>query len=71
MKLYGLDKKEMMTVSRIEIEEQQLVIRGKIYGTMPLVAVLRPEEARAALSLLNWKTVLFITKSLLSRRKKA
>ncbi|UCV17831.1 hypothetical protein [Ferribacterium limneticum] len=70
MKLYGPDNQEMMQVSKIELDGQQLMIRGKIYGTMPLVAVLRPEEVRAALSLLNWKTVVFVIKALLSRSKK-
>jgi hypothetical protein len=36
------------------------VIKGKIFGTMPLSAKLRPEEARKAFGLLNFKLVLFL-----------
>lgn len=69
MKLFGLDNQEMMKVSKIGIEGEQLVIRGKIYGTMPLVAVLRPEEIRAALPMLNWKIILYVIKAVVWRRK--
>jgi len=37
-----------------------LLIKGKIFGTMPLTAKLRPEEARAALKLMNFRTILFL-----------
>jgi len=55
VKLYGTDKKELMTVSKIEALDGVIVIKGKVFGTMPIVAVLRPEEARAALKMVNLK----------------
>ena len=60
MKLYGNDGSELMTVSSIERQGSNLVIRGKIMGAMPLSAILRPAEARSALRLLNLKTFLFL-----------
>ena len=60
MKIYGADGKEMMTVSALERDGSTLVVKGKLFGTMPLTAKLRPEEARKALRLLNLRTVLFL-----------
>jgi len=60
MKIYGADGKEMMTVSAIERDGSTLVIKGKLFGTMPLTAKLKPEEARKACKLLNFRTVLFL-----------
>lgn len=60
MKIYGADGKEMMTVSSIERDGSTLLIKGKIFGTMPLTARLRPEEARAAFRLLSLRTFLFL-----------
>ena len=60
MKLYGIDKRELMTVSRIERDGNQLVIRAKVFGTMPMTAALTPADARAALRLLGWRGMLFL-----------
>jgi hypothetical protein len=59
--------KELMAIRKIERDGSQLVIRGKIFGAMPMVAKLTPGEARAALKLLDFKTMLFIV-SMLFRR---
>jgi hypothetical protein len=60
MKIYGADGKEMMTVNSIEREGSTLVVKGKLFGTMPLTAKLRPEEARQAFKLLSLRTILFL-----------
>jgi hypothetical protein len=60
MKIYGADGKEMMTVSSLEREGSTLVIKGKIFGTMPLSARLRPEEARKVFGLLNLRMLIFL-----------
>jgi hypothetical protein len=57
--LDGADK-ELMTVRKIERDGNALVIRGKIFGAMPMVAKLTPAEARAALRLLDARTVWFL-----------
>ncbi len=61
------NNKELMTVRKIERDGNTLVIRGKIFGAMPMVAKLTPSEARAALKLLDAKTIWFLL-TLLFRR---
>jgi len=60
MKIFGSDNSELMAVSAIERSGDDLVLKGKIFGAMPMLAKVRPEEARAALRLLDFKTVLFL-----------
>ena len=69
MKLYGTDKKELMTVNKIEALDGVVVIKGKVFGTMPIVAVLRPEEARAALQMVSWKVAWTMFAMLFKRTK--
>lgn len=52
--------KELMAVRKIERDGNTLVIRGKIFGAMPMVAKLTPAEARAALRLIDFRTFLFL-----------
>lgn len=59
--------KELMAIRKIEADGNTLVIRGKIFGAMPMVARLTPAEARAALRLLDLRTMLFLL-TLLFRR---
>jgi hypothetical protein len=60
MKIYSADKSELMQVSAFERDGDDLVIRGKVFGTMPMSARLRPSEARAALGLLTPRLILFL-----------
>jgi hypothetical protein len=60
MKLYGPDRRELMTVSRIEREGGKLVIRAKVFGTMPMTASLTPADVREGLKLLGWRGILFV-----------
>ena len=61
---------ELMNITRVEAEGSDLVIRGKIFGAMPMVAKLSPQEARAALKLMDAKTLLFLV-TLLFRKDTA
>lgn len=67
MRILDAQDKELMAVRRIERDGDNLMIRGKIFGAMPMVAKVTPQEARAALKLLDAKTILFII-SLLFRK---
>jgi hypothetical protein len=60
MKVFGPDGKEIMAVSSIERDGSMLVVKGKIFGAMPMTAKLKPAEVRKALKLMNWKTMLFV-----------
>jgi hypothetical protein len=60
MKLYGADRRELMTVSRIERDGSRLVIRAKVFGTMPMTASLTPADVREGLKLLGLRGILFV-----------
>ena len=60
MKIRAADKSELMQVNKIERKGDDLVLKGKVYGTMPMTATLSPEEARAFLKLLTPKLAIFI-----------
>lgn len=59
-RILDANDKELMAIRQIEPDGNTLVIRGKIFGAMPMVAKLTPEEARAALKLLDFRTVIFL-----------
>lgn len=59
MKIFGSDNKELIAISAIERDGAELVLRGKIFGTLPMSARIRPEEARRGLKLLGWRTAMF------------
>jgi hypothetical protein len=60
MKIYSADNSELMQINAIERDGDQLVIKGKVFGAMPMTAKLKPAEARAGLKMLNLKLILFL-----------
>ncbi len=60
MKILDAQDKELMSVRKIERDDNALIIRGKIFGAMPMVAKLTPSEARAAFRLLDARTLWFL-----------
>jgi hypothetical protein len=60
MKIYGPDNNELMQITSLEREGGKLVMKGKVFCSMPLTAKLTGSEARNALKLLNFKLVLFL-----------
>jgi hypothetical protein len=60
MKLYGQDNSELMQITSLDAEDGKLVMKGKVFGSMPLTAKLTGTEARNALKLLNFRLVLFL-----------
>jgi hypothetical protein len=60
MRLFGADNKEMMSVSALQRDGNTLVIKGKIFGTMPMTAKVKPSELRKALKLVDFKLILFL-----------
>lgn len=59
-KILDAQDKELMAIRKVERDGNALVVRGKIFGAMPMVAKLTPEEARAALKLIDFRTFLFL-----------
>jgi hypothetical protein len=60
MKFFTSDKAELMDIAALDRDGNVLLIKGRIYGTMPMTARLSPEEARKAFRLLNLRLVLFL-----------
>jgi hypothetical protein len=60
VKLHSTDGSELMTVSALERNGNSLLIKGKVFGAMPMTARLSPEAARAALKLLTPRLVFFL-----------
>jgi len=60
MKIYSADKSELMDIAKIERKGDNLVLKGKVFGTMPMSATVTPEEAKKALKLLTPKLIAFI-----------
>jgi len=60
MKIYAADKSELMQVSKIERQGSDLVLKGKVFGTMPMSATLTPDQARAFVKLLTPALVWFL-----------
>ena len=69
MKFLDAQNKELMAVRKVALEDGRLVIRGKIFGAMPMVAKLTPEEAREGLRLLGVKTFLQLIPFLFARTR--
>jgi hypothetical protein len=59
-KIFDTNAGELMAISALEKQGNDLVIRGKIYGAMPMTARLPPEEVRNLLKLLGPKILLFL-----------
>lgn len=59
-KLFDGANSEIMAVSKLERDGNNLVIRGKIYGSMPLTARITPQEIRNLLKLLTPRLLLFL-----------
>ncbi|MEN7538166.1 hypothetical protein [Aurantiacibacter flavus] len=60
MKIRAADKSELMEISKIEVKGDDLVLKGKVYGAMPMTAVVTPEEARKFGKMLTPKLVWFL-----------
>jgi phytoene dehydrogenase-like protein len=55
--LYGPANEDLMMIRTIEREGADLVVKGEVYGTMPLTAKLTPEQARRMLRMLGFRLI--------------
>jgi hypothetical protein len=60
VKLHSTDGSELMTVNSLERDGNSLLIKGKVFGAMPMNALLKPSAARAALKLLTPRLIFFL-----------
>jgi hypothetical protein len=63
--LYSPDNSKLMEVEALERSGNELLIKGKVFGAMPMTARLTPTEARKGLKLVNFKLALFLLTFLL------
>jgi len=69
MKLYSPDKSLLIEVRAIKPTDDGIIVEGKIMGSMPMKAVLKPEELRAGLKLVSLRLVLKVLKMLMKGRR--
>ena len=58
--LYSSDNSKLMEVEALERSGNDLLIKGKVFGAMPMTARLTPAEARKGLRLVNFKLAWFL-----------
>ena len=49
-----------MEISSLRRDGSTLIIKGKIFGTMPLSGKLEPQELRRGFALLNFRMAIFL-----------
>jgi hypothetical protein len=67
--LYGPANEDLLVIRSIEREGNSVVVKGQAYGTMPLSATLRPEQARRLFKLLKPSMIPFLFSFLFRRSK--
>jgi len=67
--LYGPANEDLLVIRSIEREGNSVVVKGQAYGTMPLSATLRPEQARRIFKLLKLSLIPFLISFLFRRSK--
>jgi hypothetical protein len=60
VKLTSTDGSDLLTVTSLVRDGNSLLIKGKVFGAMPMNALLKPAAARAALKLLTPRLILFL-----------
>ncbi|HWQ76008.1 MAG TPA: hypothetical protein VN441_11890 [Syntrophomonas sp.] len=75
MKLHDLYGNVMMEVTSVDRKDDDLVMKGKMMGTMPATIYLRPDEMWKAMNLLTWAIIRYVPSMLIkgwrqSRSKK-
>jgi len=60
MKIYSQDGSELMNIQSLSRDGSKLVVKGKVFESMPMTAKISPSDARKGLKLLNFRLVLFL-----------
>ena len=58
--LYSTDNTKLMEIETLERSGNDLLIKGKVFGAMPMTARLTPAEGRKGLRMLSFKLALFL-----------
>ncbi len=67
IRILDANNDELMDITAIDNEGSSLHVKGKIFGTTPMVAVVRPKEARKMFRLLNFRKIIFLLTFLFRR----
>jgi hypothetical protein len=67
MKIYSQDGSELMDIQSLSRDGNKLVVKGKVFESMPMTAKIKPADARQGLKLLNFKLVCFLLTFLFRR----
>ena len=67
MKIYSQDGSELMEISALGRDGNNLVIKGKVFGSMPMSARLKPADARSGMRLLRPSMLPFLLSFLFRR----
>lgn len=60
MKLFTPEGGDLVSIERLDVRGATLVVKGEIFGAMPMEAVLTPREASRVFRLLRPKVLLFL-----------
>ena len=63
--LYSPDNSKLMEIDALERSGNDLLIKGKVFGAMPMTARLSPAEARKGLKLVGFRLGIFLLTFLL------
>ena len=69
MKLYAMDNSDLMEITSIYPDGDNLIVEGTIMGAMPIRAIVKPGEVRKSLGLMSTKTKLHAAKMLYKRSR--
>jgi hypothetical protein len=65
MKMYDMYGNVMMEISSLVRKGDDLVMKGKMMGTMPASIFLRPKEVWESKSLLSWSVIRYVPSMLI------
>ena len=69
MILYSPDNSALMEIQSLERSGDELVIKGKVFGTMPITARLTPAEVRKGMKMLRPGLAWFLLRMLIRRSR--
>lgn len=60
MVLYSSDRTALMEIEAFERSGSELLVKGKVFGTMPVTARLTPAQTRKGLAMLGLRLLWFV-----------
>jgi hypothetical protein len=69
--LYGPADEDLLTIRTIERSGEDLVVKGRAYGTMPIEVTLRPDQARRLVKMMRFSFLPFLFALLFRRSKRS